>query len=273
MKGPHGPEAFDAFYRGLYGARWDALKAALRSPPRAVPWSEGLTKPYFLDEASVRAALALPLPEGAGGLVLDACAAPGGKTLILASRMAEGVTLVANELSRERRRRLGAVLDGHLAPALRERVRVAGFDAAAAGGLLSERGRFDAILLDAPCSSERHVLQSPAALSRWTPARPRALAARQWALLSSAFLLLKAGGSLVYATCALNPAENDDVVSRLAKKYRGAFAPDPLAVEGAERSEWGSLILPDAADGRGPMFIARIRKGGNGEWGTFRVSL
>ena len=150
-----------------------------------------------MDSASIFAARSLRLPSE--GRILDACAAPGGKSLVLASLMGSrpvtgaGLSLVANELSADRRRRLRDVLDRHLPRELRARVLLTGRDAAAM--CRSYQDAFDAILLDAPCSSERHVLSQAgarsggggrgdgAALVEWSPARIRGLAARQWALL------------------------------------------------------------------------------------------
>jgi 16S rRNA (cytosine1407-C5)-methyltransferase len=104
------------------------------------------------------------------------------------------------------------------------------------------------------------VLGNEKALAAWTPARPRFLARRQWALLSAAFLLLQNGGSLVYATCALSPEENDAVVARLLEKYRGeALLEEPAFSEG-EPTQHGRLILPDRSRGMGPMYVARFRK-------------
>ncbi|MCL2320256.1 MAG: 16S rRNA methyltransferase, partial [Treponema sp.] len=128
------------------------------------------------------------------------------------------------------------------------------------GGRKSEWNRFEAILLDAPCSSERHVIQSAKALADWTPARPRSLARRQWSLLSAAFLLLKPGGSLVYATCALSPEENDGPVSRLLSKYSDAIELDDPDFPEGEKTSYGRLILPDTSNGMGPMYVARFRK-------------
>jgi 16S rRNA (cytosine1407-C5)-methyltransferase len=251
-------DQFERYYSGVYGSRWEDLRESLLGKNDPLPYETGLTKPYMLDRASALAAQSLDL--SAEGPILDACAAPGGKALVIASRMGPRSTLLANELSGERRRRLAKVLDEHHPPELRDRVRVAGFDAAAAGGRKSELRRFAAILLDAPCSSERHVLGSEKALAAWTPARPRFLAKRQWALLSSAFLMLQSGGSLVYATCALSPEENDAVVSRLLEKYGGeALVEKPPFAEG-EATQHGRLILPDRAGGMGPMYVARIRK-------------
>jgi 16S rRNA (cytosine1407-C5)-methyltransferase len=264
-----GQTEFDEYYATLHGERWLSLRAALLAPHEPSSYAEGLLIPYRLDVASVVAARLLRLPEE--GEILDACAAPGGKSLVIASRMPPGARLLANELSSERRRRLVDVLDGHLPPPIRSQVRVSGFDAAAAGSRASERGRFAALLLDTPCSSERHVLKSESALAAWSPARIRFLARRQWSLLSSAFLLLAPGGSLVYATCALSPEENDGPVSRLLEKYRGAAILDrPLESEapGAEATRFGCLYLPDRAANSGPLYMARIRKAVLADQGT-----
>jgi len=256
-------DAFEGYYRNIWGSRWEKLRESLLSPASLVPYGEGLVKPYMMDRASILAALSLRLPSS--GIILDACAAPGGKSLVLASRMTGDTRLLCNELSSERRRRLSTVLDEYLDGETRRRATVSGFDAGKLGGRKSEWERFDAILLDAPCSSERHVIQSEKALAEWTPARPRSLSQRQWALLSAAFLLLKPGGSLVYATCALSPEENDRPASRLLEKYAGNITPDGpdfkgTGFTGGEKTQFGHLILPDESGGMGPMYVARFRK-------------
>jgi 16S rRNA (cytosine1407-C5)-methyltransferase len=253
---------FEDYYRNIYGSRWEFIRRSLFESPEPFLYAEGLQVPYPLDRSSVLAAGELRL--GGSGLILDACAAPGGKSLVIASRMGEGHRLLANELSNERRRRLAKVLDSHLGADKRALVQVSGFNAAALAGKQSERGRFAAILLDAPCSSERHVIQSEKHLAQWTQARPRALAARQWALLSAAFLLLAENASLVYATCSLNPLENDGTASRLLEKYRGKAVLDRPDFTEGEATEYGRIILPDAAGGMGPMYVARFLKAGEG---------
>jgi 16S rRNA (cytosine1407-C5)-methyltransferase len=219
---------------------------------------KGLRSPYMLDKASVLAALSLRLPPE--GIMLDACAAPGGKSLVIASVMGPELRLLSNELSRERRRRLTKVLDEHLDVEVRSRVIVSGFDAAAQGGKRGEWGRFGGILLDAPCSSERHVIQNKGALEKWTPARPRFLAKRQWALLSASFRLLQRGGSLVYVTCALSPEENDGVAARLWEKYGDALMQDEVDFREGEKTQFGRILLPDRTEGMGPLYVTRFKK-------------
>ena len=256
-------EAFEDYYLKLFGKRWPGLRESLFLPVTTIPYSDGLVKPYIMDRASVLAACTLRLP--ASGLILDACAAPGGKSLVLASRMSTGAKLLCNELSSERRRRLVDVLDEHLDEVKRQNASVSGFNAASLGSRKSEWGRFDAILLDAPCSSERHVIQNPKELEKWTIARPRSLGQRQWSLLSAAFLLLKPGGSLVYSTCALSLEENDEPVSRLLSKYKETIELDDPDFPEGEKTEYGRIILPDSSGGMGPMFVARFIKMRNEE--------
>lgn len=290
-----GAAAFDAYYGGLFGSRWAALRAALLEETRPVPFSVCTGKPYYLDRASIYAAEALP-PAGCGRC-LDMCAAPGGKTLVLASRMGPEVHLQANELSRVRRARLIAVLTEHLPEETVSRIEVTGYNAAALPRY--RQGCYDRILLDAPCSSERHVITDTKYLERWTPARIKMLAQRQWALLSAAFLLLKPGGFLVYATCALADAENDGVVQKLLKKYGKEAAVRNAAITGTaavrsdaavcsrtepikpaqpavlksgvsgcnreppvyyEQTLFGCRFLPDISGGIGPMYFSLIEK-------------
>ncbi|MDR2501522.1 MAG: 16S rRNA methyltransferase [Treponema sp.] len=251
-------QAFEEYYQNLYGRRWGSLRASLLASAPAVPYTQGLRKPYYLDRGSIIAAQTLPLP--AGGLILDACAAPGGKSLVILSRMPKDAKLLANELSRERRRRLHKTLDAHLDGDTRSQARITGFDAAALAAKPGERNRFDGILLDVPCSSEAHILCNPRRLAQWTAARPRFLAKRQWSLLSAAFLLLKPGGALVYVTCALSQEENDGVAARLERKYGAALMAEEPAFHEGEKTRYGRILLPDAGGGIGPIYAARFRK-------------
>ena len=288
-----GAAAFEAYYSALFGDRWPSLREALLQETQPVAFSVCGGKPYYLDQASICAAQALPpIDEGS---YLDMCAAPGGKTLVLASGMGHEAQIQANELSRARRARLLTVLDEHLPLDISARIEVTGYDAATLPRY--RQAHYDRILLDAPCSSERHVITDAKYLACWTPARIKMLAQRQWALLSAAFLLLKQGGFLVYATCALADAENDGVVQKLLKKYGteaaihsgtaadteitdgsvpavhrdtatvepGAANPETVGKNSTppivgEKTLFGSRFLPDICAGAGPLYFSLIEK-------------
>jgi len=253
-KALNGAESFEAHYQEVFGDRWGTLKAALELPVRQEPLPGPSGTSYWLDAGSFEAANALPLADE--GRFLDMCAAPGGKSLAIARKMSPESTLVSNELSSDRKSRLIRVLDEFLEPHIRSRVTVTGRDAAKWSKY--ETSAYDGILLDVPCSSERHVLSSPPHLAAWSPARIKNLAYRQWALLSGAWLVLKPGGYLVYSTCALSPAENDDVVQKLFQKYDDAIRIESESL--GERTQWGVHILPDAAEGAGPIYYAILGK-------------
>ncbi len=249
---------FFDYYEKLFGDRWPALLESLKGEGRAVElkFGDGL-EPYFLDEASVFAAKSLGVEPGME--VLDMCAAPGGKSLVIASMLKGAGSLMCNDRSPDRRLRLQHVLDNSLPPEWRAVVNVSGYDGMKFG--LHRRESFDRILLDAPCSSDRHVLASPVHLEAWSAKRVKRLSVEQGGLLASAIDALRPGGVLVYGTCALSPLENDGVVGRILKKRPQAqIAEIEDAPEGADHTEFGVHILPDRTGGAGPIYCAKIRK-------------
>jgi 16S rRNA C967 or C1407 C5-methylase (RsmB/RsmF family) len=260
---------FDAWYAGIFGERWLVLKAALEGGGVPVAFSQGLRAPYYLDAASLAAVLALG--ETGDARVLDMCAAPGGKTLVLASSLGPGGSLTSNERSADRRRRLRRVLDEHLPAEVRRRVRVTGHDAARWG--LHEKDAYDMVLLDAPCSSERRLIHNPRHLDSWSPARIRHLAQQAYAMLLAALDAAKPGGLVLYSTCALCEEENDGVVRRAEERRPGSFtvtasrAALPQRGPGAdnlhpEATRFGKNIWPDTSGGAGPIYFALLKKEG-----------
>ena len=268
-----GAQGFDKYYEELYGERWSELKKAFAGEGSAVEYKiPGAEQSYFLDAASVLAALCLPLETATD--ILDLCAAPGGKTLVLASRMPDDANLSSNERSPERKHRLSVVVQTCLPPSISERVKTSCSDGAT--WCTRQTECFDRILLDAPCSSERHVIADPKYLNTWSPSRIKTVTTEQWALLSSAFRLLRPEGILLYSTCALCPEENDGMIERLYKKFSkngDAFTllePSPdvseisdfvkISLPGFEKTKYGYMIMPDQQNGAGPIYFSIVRK-------------
>ena len=221
---------------------------------------------YHLDAASLLPVCALEPARGAR--VLDMCAAPGGKALALAQllRGSPRGSLTANDVSPGRRRRLRETLSLHLPPLCGEdpggdndapAVTLTAADATLRGAFGS--AAFGAVLLDAPCSSDRHVLCDPTALAAWSPGRIKVNARRQLALLVCALDAVQPGGTVVYSTCALSIRENDGVVAKALAKAAGAVTLVPLKLSFGEPTPLGGwLVLPDAAGGAGPLYIAKL---------------
>lgn len=249
-------QTFDSFYQSMYGQRWPTLREALLKPSNPIPFSEGLTQSYYLDEASILAARSLPISDG--DIVLDMCAAPGGKTLVLATSLQTKGLLISNDRSSQRRGRLRKVVDHYLPEEIRSRVTITSHDATKWG--LYEQERYDAVLLDAPCSSERHVLQDPKALAQWSPSRTKHLAIQQFAMLAAALEAVKLGGYILYSTCSISSKENEEIIQKLEKKRDGRY--EEIAIDGpfAQKLSHGSIILPDTEGGRGPLYYCLLRK-------------
>ena len=140
----------------------------------------------------------------------------------------------------------------------RKNIRITGHDASKWG--VYEKEAYDYILLDAPCSSERHVLCSPGHLREWSPSRPKRLQALEYSMLSSAVLALRHGGILIYSTCSVNRGECEDIIERFMQKHPGEAEEIEIELTDGERLRHGMIVLPDRAGGRGPMYAAKLRK-------------
>jgi len=171
------------------------------------------------DEGSqIAAALVAAEP---GMAVLDYCAGGGGKSLALAAAMANDGRIVATDVDA-----------GRLAP-LERRARRAGATIIESRtiepGAAVETAGFDRVLVDAPCTGSGVWRRQPEAPWRLDPARYAALQAAQFEILSAAAAAVAPGGRLVYVTCSIFPAENDDIVARFLKlnpAYRPVTAGD-----------------------------------------------
>ncbi len=161
-----------------------------------------------------------------GKRVADLCAAPGGKTAQLALA---GATVTAVDLSKTR---LGL---------LRENLRRLGLEAELVLGdaaTFSPDEKFDAVLLDAPCSSTGTIRRHPDIPYTKSAKDIEALAALQARLLDHAATLLKPGGTLVYSTCSLEPEEGEAQIAA-AMVRNGALRLDPVKPEElAGQADW-----------------------------------
>lgn len=163
---------------------------------------------YYLQEPSAMAPAAF-LPVEPGDRVLDLCAAPGGKTTVLAAKLQGQGFLLANDISISRCR------------ALQKNIQMAGITNAMviceAPQKLAERfpNYFDKILIDAPCSGEGMFRKEPSMAKDWSPSEVEKYSKIQKEILLSAAHMLKPGGCLLYSTCTYSPEENEQVVETL----------------------------------------------------------
>lgn len=172
-------------------------------------------KVTYQGKNSVCAALALG--DVRGKKVLDCCAAPGGKAVLLAERGAE---VVAEEFYAHR---------AELIKEYAERMGV-GLTVNQADATVKNRdyeGRFDAVLCDAPCSGLGVLAKTKDAFLRKSPKDIIALKAVQIAILDNVAAYVKKGGKLVYSTCTVLKEENGEVVATFLKKHK-EFALAPI---------------------------------------------
>jgi len=251
-----GSEKFNTYYSELYGERWNSLKDAFSKESSPISLSDELSQAYYMDKASILAADVLPVKEG--NKVLDMCAAPGGKTLVIALKLRGTGQLVSNDRSASRRNRLINVIQTCLPADWGKNIKVTGYDSSKWS--LFEQNEYDCVLLDAPCSSERHVINDGKALEIWSPNRPKQLSIQQFAMLASALDAVKPNGYVLYSTCSINPIENELIIEKLEKKRSGRFEEVKTDVPGSEKLSHGQIFLPDKAEGTGPIYFCLIRK-------------
>ena len=194
------------------------------------------------------------LGEGRGRRALDLCAAPGGKTMQLASA---GFAVTAVDSSESRLARLRENLERTKLPAEIKAADVMKW---------SPPDQVDAILLDAPCSATGIFRRHPDVLHRVRPRAIAELAAGQKAMLARVAGWLKPGGTLVYSVCSLEPEEGEEVLETFLSK-RGDFALDEIRADELPapiRPNNGIVrILPGAfaeAGGADGFFIARLTR-------------
>ncbi|MCX6544715.1 MAG: 16S rRNA (cytosine(967)-C(5))-methyltransferase RsmB [Acidobacteria bacterium] len=199
----------------------------------------------------------------AGEMVLDACAAPGGKTSQMAADLGHGAgRLVAADVRPRRIRLLAQALRATGANA----VHVVGADllAAAPFGPI-----FDCVLVDAPCSGLATLRRDPDVKWRRVESDLASNASRQGRMLESAAAVVRAGGRLVYSTCSTEPEENEEVITAFLearpdfhlespRDSRAGVPPGVMACVDPS----GCLRPTPHQHGLEPFFAARLRSRG-----------
>ena len=166
---------------------------------------------YLQDPSAMTPASRLPVEEG--DVVLDLCAAPGGKATELGAKLQGEGVLIANDISSSR------------AKGLLKNIEVFGI-----GNVLvlsEEPGRlenyfteyFDKILIDAPCSGEGMFRKDKKMVKAWEEHGPEFFSNLQRNIILQAARMLKPGGLMLYSTCTFDPGENERIIEHLKKEY------------------------------------------------------
>lgn len=200
-------------------------------------------------------------------VMLDLCAAPGGKSTLVRNCLPQGSLLVANEVMRAR----SQVLAENLIKWGNPEVIVTNNDPADFSRL---EERFDVILTDVPCSGEGMFRKDDRAISEWSSEGVELCWKRQRRIVADIWPCLKQGGILIYSTCTFNREENEDNVAWIASTLGAEVLPVDT------ETEWGITgnltgedfpvyrFLPHHTSGEG-LFVAVLRKKPDSEAGNF----
>lgn len=218
---------------------------------------------YLQDPSAMTPASRLPVEEG--DVVLDLCAAPGGKATELAAKLRGTGLLIANDISSKR------------AKALLKNIELFGVENSFIVTEYPKKladfftGFFDKILIDAPCSGEGMFRKEPSMVKAWEQNGPSFYAELQEDILRQALPMLKPGGMLLYSTCTFSPLEDEGTVEKILamnpdmellqmEGYEG-FAPGQPELIGSKDESLRRCVrmFPHKLDGEG-HFLALLRK-------------
>lgn len=192
---------------------------------------------------------------------LDLCAAPGGKSTLMASMLPAGSLLVANEVIRSR----ASVLRENIIKWGRADILVTNNDPADFKGI---DGAFDIVLADAPCSGEGMFRKDPRAIEEWSEANLKLCSERQKRILSDIWNSIRPGGYLIYSTCTYNPGENEDILKWISDELGGVsirIEHSFKAITPTSALQYGYHFYPHTTRGEG-FFIGVMQKQDGEEW-------
>ena len=210
---------------------------------------------YYIQEPSAMIVADL-LDYGEGDLVLDICAAPGGKTTGIALKSKGKGQIIANDLSKSR----AITLLSNVERMGLSNVIVTSLDFSRI--YKSYENTFTKIILDAPCSGSGMFRKSDLMKDDWTYEKVLRCAEIQKELISYAYFMLKPGGEMIYSTCSYSYEEDEEVIKHLLSTTDAILETLPT-IEGAYLSDDNHSIhlFPSMFNGEG-HFIAKIRKPG-----------
>ena len=230
---------------------WGLRLAPRQSVTTTQPFRDGLVE--IQDEGSQLVALLAAAKPGMR--VADFCAGAGGKTLALAMTMENKGHIVACDVSPAR-------LDGAIKRLRRAGVHNAERHLLEPGDKWTKRqgGKFDVVLVDAPCTGTGTWRRNPDARLRLSETDLAELVVKQAGILDEAQRLVKPGGALIYATCSLLAAENQDQVTAFRTRHPAyRIAPVGEALPAYLRGDY--LQLSPARDGTDGFFACRLERG------------
>lgn len=220
------------------------------------------TGSYYVQEASsmfVEQALRQHADTFAPLRVLDACAAPGGKSTHLQSLLSKNSLLVSNEVIKTRVN----ILSENMTRWGASNVLVTSNDPKDFSPL---GGFFDVLMVDAPCSGSGLWRREPEAIDEWSPANVQLCAERQQRILADLWPSLKEDGLLIYSTCSYSKKEDEEILDWLCGAFEVESLPVALQeewnivpVHSEKHQAWGYRFYPYNVEGEG-FFLACLRK-------------
>ncbi|MBK7964124.1 MAG: methyltransferase domain-containing protein [Bacteroidetes bacterium] len=220
---------------------------------------------YYVQEAGSMLLEKLLLPffeENKNLVVLDLCAAPGGKSTHLLSMMNEDGILVSNELIPTRNK------------ILRQNIAKWGFSNCIvtqnkAEDFSKSKILFDVILVDAPCSGEGLFRKDEHAISEWSMDQVNVCSIRQSQILEAILPVLKPGGLLLYSTCTYEESENDLQIERIIQEYDLQMI-TPIPPQGIVSTKYGWQAYPHKVKSEG-FYCCLLQKNGERKENNFSI--
>ncbi|XP_071879065.1 5-methylcytosine rRNA methyltransferase l(2)10685 [Bombus fervidus] len=239
--------------------------------PNPKKGSTGVSDYYLFDGGSILPVLALDIQFN--DIVLDMCAAPGGKALTILQTLMPRV-LVANDVTESRIKRLKNVMNQYVSNMCEKEntLTITQQDARA----IDENGTYNKILVDVPCTTDRHILHSDDN-NIFKPSRIKErlkMPEVQSEILTTALKLVSVGGTVVYSTCSLSPVQNDGVVHvalkraweehnsvMVVKDMTEALLPLRCLYDfGNIDLKYGHIVVPNLKNNWGPMYFCKMVK-------------